>query len=412
MNKIQQIIFIFFLVTSSNCSNAQSKQECLDMLNDNLLLIENFLNADKYEPIDLQDLQATFSEQPHQTENDTKIDEGYLFPKGHPPITKYVYPNTLIEVRFDRFDISKILGDGYNFTLDFMDNIADAIYKVKKIYFLDGTIETGEDMAVEKIISEQFGNQTLVLKSTKPIKNFDYSMETSFNKEIIYEISAGQTIKTPAGSIEIVHCGDGYVRVKVPESMRHVIKIVAEDGRGRKLSKVMSGNGAAYKSEYLTPYVEGIKHTIAQLENDEITCAEASSKFSYDRIIADLHRKENSLFLTEYFVSDFKKASIVFWDKTQVERKVYLRNSADLPDGGHEAFYERCSCTVAQDKKTELFGIIGLDGNWIIAPSFLKLTAQWGNKNLFRGQPSGEKKSYEYLYDKEKKSLTKISHLL
>lgn len=330
MNKIYQIIFILFLITSSNCSNGQSKQECLDMLNDNLLLLENFLNADKYKPTDLQDLQANFSDQPHQTENETKIDEEYLFPKGYPPITKYVYPNTLIEVRFDRFDISKILGDGYSFTLDFMDNIADAIYKVKKIYFLDGTIEEEEDMAVEKIISAQFGNQTLVLKGTKPIKSFDYSMETNLNKEIIYEISAsGQTIKTPAGPIEIVHYGNGYVRIKVPEPMRHVIKIVAEDGRGRKLSKVMSGNGAAYKKEYLTPYLKGIRHAIAQLENDEITCAEASSKFSYERIMADLHRKENSLFLTEYFVSDFKKAFIVFWDKTQVDSKVYLRNSAD-----------------------------------------------------------------------------------
>ncbi|MNW17761.1 hypothetical protein D3C71_2170640 [compost metagenome] len=73
-----------------------------------------------------------------------------------------------------------------------------------------------------------------------------------------------------------------------------------------------------------------------------------------------------------------------------------------------ETFYERCACAVAQDKKTELFGIIGLDGNWIIAPSFLKLTPNWGNKNLFRGQPSDEEKSYEYRYDKEKKSLTKM----
>src|SRR5690606_42079513 len=67
-------------------------------------------------------------------------------------------------------------------------------------------------------------------------------------------------------------------------------------------------------------------------------------------------------------------------------------------------------CAVAQDKKTELFGIIGLDGNWIIAPSFLKLTPNWGNKNLFRGQPSDEEKSYEYRYDMEKKSLRSEEH--
>jgi hypothetical protein len=409
MKRIYQIIIILFFLTSSNCSNGQSKQECLDMLNDNLLLLDNFLHADKYEPSDLRDLRANFTDLQDQMQNDSKIDESYLFPKGYPPITKYVYPNTLIEVRFDRFNISNILGDGYNFTLDFVDNIPDAIFKVKKIYFLDGTIEGGEDISVDKIISPHFGHQTLVLKGTKPIKSFDYSMETNLSKEIIYEIStAGQTIQTSAGQIEIVHYGNGYVRVKVPESMRHVIKIEAENAQGHKLSKVMSGNGAAYKSEYLRPYIAGIKNAITQLEDDKITCAEAYNKFSYERIIADLQRKENSLFLTEYFVSDFKKASIVFWDKTQVDRKHYLRNSVDQSDGVPETFYERCACAVAQDKKTELFGIIGLDGNWIIAPSFLKLTPNWGNKNLFRGQPSDEEKSYEYRCDMEKKSLTKM----
>ena len=409
MNRVQQIIFILFLVINSNSLQGQSKEQCLEMLNDNLLLLEGFLEADKYRPTDLKDLRAVFTDQPYRVENKIKIDEVYLFPKGYPPITKYVYPNTLIEVRYDRFDISQILGNDYSFTLDFMDNVADAIYKVKKIYFLDGTTQEGEDLIADKVISKQFGNQTLEIKGTKLIKSFDFSLETNLNKEIVYELhEGGQIIQTSAGTIEIIHCTNGYVRIKVPESMRHVIKIIAEDGQGRQLSKVMSGKGAAYSSEHLTPHIEAVKRAITALENDEITCGEVFGELSYEHIIADLQKKENSVFLTEYFVSDFEKASLVFWDKTQVEKEVYLRNSADQSDGGPEVFYERCSCAVAQDKKSGLFGIIGLDGNWIIAPSFLKLNAQWGNKSLFWGQPSTEEKSFEYLYDKEKRTLIRM----
>ncbi|WP_144062709.1 hypothetical protein [Sphingobacterium paucimobilis] len=81
---------------------------------------------------------------------------------------------------------------------------------------------------------------------------------------------------------------------------------------------------------------------------------------------------------------------------------------ADQYDGGAAEFHERCSCAVAQDRKTELFGIIDLDGNWCIAPSFIFLREKWGDKGLFLGQLPGEDKSFEYTYDREKRTLTKM----
>jgi hypothetical protein len=122
---------------------------------------------------------------------------------------------------------------------------------------------------------------------------------------------------------------------------------------------------------------------------------------------AELDGMADSLFLTQYFVSDFKKASIVFWDNTKEVKQVYERNSADQTDLRPEDFYEACFCVVAQDKKSELYGLIGLEGNWIIEPKFLELNAQWGTEGLFWGLTDVDKKRVEYVFDKENKKLTK-----
>ncbi|MGE8380858.1 MAG: hypothetical protein ACN6PN_20995, partial [Sphingobacterium sp.] len=132
-------------------------------------------------------------------------------------------------------------------------------------------------------------------------------------------------------------------------------------------------------------------------------------KYSSEKLNADLDEMTDSLFLTQYFVSDFKKASIAFWDNAKVVKQVYERNSADQSDLRHEDFYEACSCVIAQDKKSELYGLIGLDGNWIIEPKFLELKAQWGTEGLFWGLTDADERQVEYVFDKENKKLTKSS---
>ncbi|WP_223578182.1 hypothetical protein [Sphingobacterium sp. GVS05A] len=409
MSKIFKIVLTILLITNNSCSNGQSKQECQDMLDDNLALLEQLLNNDKHVATDFKEMQAAFSNQPYQKENKTKFDESYHFRKGYPPLTDYIYPNTHIKLKFDRFNIAHTLENDYPFTMDFINNIDQAIFKLKKIYFLDGSVQDQEIKVVDKIVSEQLGDQILILEGTKPIKSFDYSMETHLNKEINYEITGtGQRIATSAGNIEVIHCGNGYVRIKTSESMRHLVRILATDEKGRQLTTVAAEQRNAYKKDDLRILIANMEQAKALLDKDEITCAEVHQKYSSEKLNAKLDGMADSLFLTQYFVSDFKKATVVFWDSAKVVKQVYERNSADQSDLRHEDFYETCSCVVAQDKKSELYGLIGLDGNWIIEPKFLELKAQWGTERLFWGLTDADKKQVEYVFDKENKKLTKI----
>jgi len=188
MKKIFQIVFTILLITNNSCSHGQSKQECQDLLDDNLALLEHLLNNDKHVASDFKEMQTIFSNRPYKEENKTKFDESYHFRRGYPPLTEYNYPNTCIKLKFDRFNIAHTLDNDYPFTTDFINNIDQAIFKLKKIYFLDGSVQDQGIKVVDNIVSAQLGDQTLILQGTKPIKSFDYSMETHLNKEISYEL--------------------------------------------------------------------------------------------------------------------------------------------------------------------------------------------------------------------------------
>lgn len=408
MSKIFKIVFTILLITNNSCSNGQSKQDCQDMLDDNLALLEYLLNNDKNVATDFKEMQAAFNNQPYKKENKTKFDESYHFRRGYPPITEYIYPNTYIKLKFDRFNIAHTLDNDYPFTMDFINNIDQAIFKLKKIYFMDGTVQDQEIKAIHKIVSAELGDQTIILPGTKPIKSFDYSMETHLNKEVTYEIThVGQRIETPAGRIEVIHCGDGYVRIKTAEPMRHLLKILAMDEKGRLLTTVSNEQRSAYKKEDLRMLIANMEQAKVLLDKGEITATEVHQQFSSEKLNSELAGLTDSLFLTQYFVADFKKASIVFWDNAKEVKQVYERNSADQSPSRPEDFYEACSCAIAQDKKSELYGLIGLDGNWIIEPRFLELKAQWGTNGLFWALTDADEKWIEYVFDKENKKLIK-----
>lgn len=409
MNKIYQIVFITLLILNSGCSNAQPNQDCLAVLDDNLALLDYLMNIEKDISTDFKELQAAFKDLRYKKENQVKIDESYHFKPGYPFITEYSYPNTNIQLKFDRFNIAHTLGEGYKFTHDFINNIDQAIFKLKKIYFLDGTVQVGEQIkVVDTLVSEQLGDQTWVLAGTKPIKSFDYSMETHLNKEVSHEITgAGQCIQTSAGIIEVIHCGNGYIRIKTSVPMRHLVKILVTDEQGHQLSTVNVESKDCYKKEDLLAHIAHMEQAKAKLEKGEITCTEVLKKFSTEKLNADLAAQADSLLLTQYFAADFKKAHLVFWDNVKQVKQVYERNSADQLASRPEDFYEACSCVIAQNKKTELYGLIGLDGNWIIAPRFLELKAQWGTEGFFWGLTENDEKRVEYRFDKENKTLIK-----
>ena len=413
MNKYSKYFIISICFLNINCSFGQNKEQCLEQLEENTIYIENLLNNSDSEPTDLKELRANFLTNSSIYEVTEKLNSNIFSRDTDLPEIYYEYPNTLINFRYSRMEMDQTLGDGYSFTNDFEENIDPAIFTIKKINYLDGTSADGKNLIISTEKSDQFGNQDIFIKGTKIIKNFDYQIEQNINKERIYELhNPGQTIVTPAGIIELVQNRNGYVKLKAAEKLQNIIRIIAKDDSEKFLKIFMSGEGGAYNKKYLLNYKKNIDDAILKLKEDKISCKTVKENYSYEKIQKDLEKQERSLFLTAYFTKEFEKAYLVIWDKTQNEKKIYTRNSSKYlqhEDGVRlQNIQEKFGYAVAKDEKTQLFGIISLQGSWIILPTFSQLKIDWQTKDMFYGALPNDESTTKYKLNRTSKTIVKI----
>ncbi|TCD12106.1 hypothetical protein EZ449_03555 [Pedobacter frigidisoli] len=382
-------------------ADGQTKQNAIDQLIENINIFKSMLIHEKFEP---ETIGA--NNQYHDYETITQK----VFDRDHITFS-YQYPNTQIVIEYPKFDVENILANGYEFTTDFDNHIKAPKITPTTIYYADGTVTNAKDLNVKQQ-TQPISDYEFYIKGYKVIKAIIYAVETNFYKEKEYAITnEKQVLVTPLGKIEVRTFKKNGIALKVPGLLKDKLKILAQDKSSKYLSTIGTyyGNTEDLDIE-LKMFIDKLEKVKEQLNQGKINYKEVLENYSWKKVSDELNTKKKTLLLGQSFSAEISKVKLMVLDTTETEQKIYqLTSVKPLLNNGRTSLIgqqEKFGYAIAQDVSKK-FGVIDLQGNWLIKPTFYELSLT-NRQNIFSGKKENADQFNDYLLNKETKILSVI----
>ena len=412
LSRTFNILLIFFgLLLQTSCSLELSEvQKMKNELEDHIDVAENKIDlsqtAFKFKPVeknspdptgyyDIETLSEKYSSI-DEFMSDLQSEKYFIYPQ-------IIKPETFVKVSLTLTDVLAILNintdedNSFNripqfipTTLHLWDGTSTA---VNGKYRTDVASHRLNYVALQDSDDELEYNQFMI-QGAKPIRSIDFDVKFNNYGFKRYRLNnAVNTVETDQGLVDLEQNQNGEITIRYPTKMSVKVRDViglTKTGKGIK----SSGNSSfSVPSKEMVVWLEKsiplYKSTISLIDDETLKSKKDIESHLKKILPVKPESGEEKEFKT-YFFSNSVDEILIYVEDEKLQndtRQITLQLLKEKNEIGKEGYF------TAHDKQRDLTGIIDVNGNWVLEPSYISMEAI--GENNFRAQTSSVSQVYK-----------------
>ena len=307
------------------------------------------------------------------------------------------FPYTSLEVNYNKYKLSEMFGEDNFYFGENPDKLPEFI--PKKVKFFNGKTADAKDVFIQekelerlrkkdKGIDETFASAfykktDFVLKTVQPIESVTFLLKTDFDEmKEYFADKKTSVIKTDEGEIRVSEFIKNQVTITYPKAMENRFNVYGIYKNGKYLSeKGKSSKSSTYTQEQISKINKVLTNALSEIKSNKISTEKELKKYLEKNISKEIATPKEPAVVTTvyYFAGNLDKIKI---GQKKSGGKKTERTVTYFTNNYYKEKYNKSPNIVCTDRETGKFGIIDLNGNWIIKPEYSGL-AETGNANYF-----------------------------
>lgn len=246
----------------------------------------------------------------------------------------------------------------------------------------------------------------IVVKSSKPIKSFDYDVHVPIPSTKVLRLSDEVSIaNTIHGDFKLKRLSGNRVRIEVPSYLYRTVDIYGIYKDGRVLKEIEREKTNTYDAQQMANFSKWAKVYESLLEEVN-THSKYSSTDITNKITAIQMRKSKDAHKPIYVSYEIEFSGPV--DHVQIN--VYgILDAPKIFSFTKKFSYIDNEFFLGTDVTTHKLGILGLDGQWVVKPIFSSEMTQY-SKYFYYDRLDNEDDNRRYWFDRNNKQMKKMSY--
>lgn len=285
-------------------------------------------------------------------------------------------PKSAVSISLNLINVKELLG---------LDLSIDEVYEnapkftPNVLHFWDGTVASANYNASPA--NDELEYNHFLIDASKPIRNIDFDVWFKNYKSTGYRLDLSKPkIKVGNSWLEIKSNEAGEVKINYPKALANRVAEVQgfyKDGRALRKSgstaySISSKATVAWLKEALPVY----KKAVEEIDHERLRAPHALKSFLAEKLPKKPADTNTIEFSKHFFSGPVAYVTVYIRDEkpTNTLRKVTVNLLKEREEIGKEGYF------VAVDDAKQLSGIVDVQGNWIINPTYDKIDAMGDGK--------------------------------